>query len=251
MALHIYDGMNWFRDSIEIKNLSMKTLYYQLLNSKDTNIIVWEGKGGNNRRRKLYPEYKKNRVRPFEDIFRSIDLFRQILAYAPVYQIAYDTYEGDDVIATLAKQYVSSGPVAVHSTDKDFRQLAPLGVVVDSNPIKECDDQFVRLYKTLVGDPSDNIKGIQGFGPVAFTRLDCKYVLPFFEREQFTEFLPELAFMEHKHFLNLQRDRPTISVYWKITGFFDIPMNELASRLQLGTHSQGHAEDLMKRYLIN
>jgi DNA polymerase-1 len=251
MALHIYDAMNWFREAIEIKNLSMRTLYYQLLSSRDTNILVWEGKGGNNRRRKFYSEYKKNRVRPHVDIFATIDLFKQLLAYAPVYQVAYDGYEGDDVVAALAKEYAGKTQVAIHSTDKDFRQLSPLGIVVDSNPIKECDDQYVRLYKTLVGDPSDNIKGLQGFGPVAFGRIDHKYVLPFFEREQFTEFLPEMAFMDQKHFLHLQRDRPMISIYWKITGFFDIPFHEIAARMQLGVSSQGHAEDLMKRYLIN
>lgn len=252
MALRIYDGLNWFRDSIEAKNMSMAQMYYQIASNKmDTVIVVWEGKGGNDRRRKFYPAYKKNRVRPVEDIFRSVDLFKELLACTGAYQIAVPGYEGDDVVAALVKHLGGKGQqVYIHSTDKDFRQLIPLGCICDSNIIAECDDKYIRLYKTLVGDASDNIKGLQGFGKVAFTRLDAKYVQPFFERGHYDGFLPDVAFIEQKHFNKLVQDRQQIAVYWLITGFFDITMEEIGKHLQLGTADVAKADGIMKRFII-
>lgn len=250
-SLHIYDGLNWIRQALESNSYTLRQLFYQLSYSQDKNIIVWEGKGGNNLRRKFYPEYKRNRVRPAEDIFKTIDLFRQLVSHAPVYQIAMDGYEGDDVVAGLANYFSDVIKVYIHSTDKDFRQLVPKGITVDSNVVKDVDDRYIRLYKTLVGDPSDNIKGLSGFGEVAFKRLDCKYVLPFFERGDFAGFLPEAAFMEQKHFLKLQQDVHKIATYWKITGFFPLSLEEMVPHLKLGVSNIPEAERLMKHYIIN
>lgn len=251
MALHIYDGLNWVRQALESNSHTLRQLYYQLVASRDTNIIVWEGKGGNNRRRKFYSEYKRNRVRPAEDIFKTIDLFKLLISHAPVYQITQDGYEGDDVVAALVREYAGQTQIFIHSTDKDFRQLGPLGVVLNSNKMEGCEDKYIRLYKTLVGDPSDNIKGLQGFGKVAFNRLDCKYVLPFFEREEFTGFLPEAAFMEQKHFMTLQGMLPMIATYWKITGFFPLTLAEMGPNLKMGIQNLTEVERLMKHYIIN
>lgn len=251
MALHIYDGLNWIRQAIESNNFTLRQLYMQLAYSQETNIIVWEGKGGNERRRKFYAGYKRNRVRPSEDIFRTIDVFRELLTHTSAYQIAVPTYEGDDVVASLVTQYKGQTPIWIHSTDKDFRQLACEGVHVDSNKMKACEDKYVRLYKTLVGDPSDSIKGLPGFGEVAFGRLDCAYVLPFFERKQFGTFLPEFAFMDQKHFNTLQQNLSEIGTYWHITGFFEIPLPEMALHMQKGTLNSPAADALMRHYLIN
>lgn len=252
MALHIYDGLNWIRHLIESNNFTLRQIYQQLAVSRDTSIIVWEGKGGNELRRRFYPGYKRNRVRPSEDIFRTVDMFRKLLEHAPVWQIAMPGYEGDDVVASLVKIYKASTPeIYIHSTDKDFRQLAQPGVFLDSNPIKACDDKYIRLYKTLVGDPSDSIKGLPGFGEVAFTRLDAKYVLPFFERGQFNGFLPEMAFMEQKHFNKLNECVVDIATYWKITGFFDITLGDMGQHLIKGVLNRAAADEMMRHYLIN
>ena len=252
MALRIYDGLNWIRQLIESNNFTIRQIFYQLAASRDTTIVVWEGKGGNELRRRFYPGYKRNRVRPSEDIFKTVDMFRKLLEHVPVWQVAMPGYEGDDVIASLVNMYRNAEKdITIHSTDKDFRQLIPLGVKVDSNPIKACDDKYIRLYKTLVGDASDSIKGLPGFGDVAFSRLDAKYVQPFFERGQFNGFLPEMAFMEQKHFNKLNECVSDIATYWKITGFFDISLSDMAPHLQRGVLNTSKGEEMMRHYLIN
>lgn len=80
--------------------------------------------------------------------------------------------EADDLIANYARFLADKGEeVVVASNDKDFVQLlsgAPENIKVYDTGKKE----FVTppeydpvVYKALVGDKSDNIPGVDGFGP--------------------------------------------------------------------------------------
>jgi len=155
-------------------------------------ILVFDGKGGSQRRRKLYPEYKENRkhmVRlnrtyDFKDKKDEEEAMRwqlltlaHILTCLPVTVLAPPNVEADDVIAYSANLITErDGKAIVMSTDKDFLQL--VGSNIDLwNPIKKKiyhPEQVVEeygihprnfaIFRALDGDKSDNIPGVKGVG---------------------------------------------------------------------------------------
>ncbi len=154
-------------------------------------IIVFDGKGGSNRRRKLYPEYKAkrttkirlNRVNDFENIederhsmLMQLSRCAEYLERLPVNIISVDSVEADDVMAYIAKQLLPKSKTTIMSTDKDFLQLVSDRISVWSptkkklyNPEKVLEEYKVTsrnllLSRIFEGDQSDNIKGVMGIG---------------------------------------------------------------------------------------
>ena len=118
-------------------------------------IIVFDGKGGSSRRRKLYPEYKAkrktnirlNRAYGFDNIEHEREnMIRQIrrtidyLEYLPITLLSIDNVEADDIIAYASKQVLTDSKVTIMSSDKDFLQLVDDRISVWS-PTKK------KLYK--------------------------------------------------------------------------------------------------------
>ena len=108
-------------------------------------VIVFDGKGGSNRRKKLFPEYKAgrkmskrlNRAYDFntkEDEQQSMvmQLTRVIdyLDYLPLTTITIENIEADDTMAYVTKQVLTTSKVVLMSTDKDFLQLVNYRVSV-------------------------------------------------------------------------------------------------------------------------
>jgi len=154
-------------------------------------VIVFDGKGGSQRRRKIYPEYKQNRkglrVRlnrayDFEDAdeehknaMRQLIRIAEYLDFLPVTTIVIENVEGDDVMAYLAND-IFKEKVTIMSTDADFIQLINDKVSVWSptrkklytpSSVKEdygvISDNHI-LFKIITGDKSDNVPGIKGIG---------------------------------------------------------------------------------------
>ncbi len=154
-------------------------------------IVIFDGKGGSTRRRKIYPEYKqkrKTKVRlnrsydfsSMEDERHSMlmQLSRcvEYLEKLPLTVLSVDSVEADDVIAYITEQVLTESKVTIMSTDKDFLQLVDDRVSVWSptkkklytpESVKEeyeiASSNFI-MYRVLDGDKSDNISGIKGFG---------------------------------------------------------------------------------------
>lgn len=155
-------------------------------------ILVFDGKGGSQRRRKSYPEYKNNR-KPGSDIKRnpavqtdedvSTSMRRQMarlgeyLSILPLTTIIIDNIEADDtigVLTTLVRE--SGGQTFIMSTDKDFLQLIDKDVVVWSPTKKKMyfEKELVEeygihksnflLYRTITGDKGDNLPKVKGIG---------------------------------------------------------------------------------------
>lgn len=153
-------------------------------------VIIFDGPGGSQRRRKIYPEYKNNR-RSMTRLNRTYDFgtvddekeamkwqlvyLVEILTHLPVTVMHPENVEADDVIAYLAQTIEQRGGEAlILSTDKDFLQLVNEHVSV-YHPTKK---QIVKapqivekygfhptnflLYRTITGDKSDNIPGVDG-----------------------------------------------------------------------------------------
>lgn len=156
-------------------------------------VVVFDGTGGSQRRRKLYPEYKANRKNKMKmnryDEFADLvdeqksmrDQFMRLLEYfdvMPATVISIDNIEADDVIAYIAKQYYENhdNKITIVSTDRDFLQLVNTKIRVWSPTKKKLytpekiQEEFgilpenYLLYRMMSGDASDNIPGISGVG---------------------------------------------------------------------------------------
>ena len=155
-------------------------------------IIVFDGKGGSMRRKKLYPYYKANRSGKYNlrrDVFSSVDeeqdsmrkqLMRiaQYLELLPVQIFCIDNIEADDAVAYITSNYYdrTANKIRIVSTDRDFLQLVSDKVEVYS-PVKkklytqsEIQAEYgfhpenYLIYRTISGDTSDNINGVSGVG---------------------------------------------------------------------------------------
>ena len=154
-------------------------------------IIVFDGKGGSNRRKKLFPEYKAgrnmskrlNRTYDFnskEDEHQSMLLqitrVVEYLEFLPVTTITIEGIEADDTMAYITKQLLKTSKVVLMSTDKDFLQLVNHRVSVWSptkkklyDPPKVLEDYGIpshnfAIFRAIDGDKSDNIDGVRGWG---------------------------------------------------------------------------------------
>lgn len=134
----------------------------------DVNIWCWDGAGAKKRRQAIFPAYKSKRLPHPDNIWPMVNLLREGLAFTPSVQITVPTYEADDVIATIVRAY----PVTnkhIRSQDRDLSQLFDGHTSADFTTELPPDD--VRLYKTLVGDASDNIPGVKLFGQKGWAQL--------------------------------------------------------------------------------
>ena len=171
----------------------LKSLGFAIRSFKPTRVVlVFDGKGGSQRRRKIYKDYKANRKPPTR-LNRSYDMTTEeqerenmkwqlvslieMVECLPVSILALDHIEADDAIAYMSELVTKNGGTSIiYSTDKDFLQMVNENVKI-YNPVKKKTfdvdmiletygvhpDHFV-FYRSLLGDKSDNIDGIRGAG---------------------------------------------------------------------------------------
>ena len=176
----------------------LRSLAYAIREVNPTRvIIVYDGAGGSQRRRKIHSDYKSNR-KPGKRITRwdafknaseekesmKIQFSRLIeyLDFLPINVISIDRIEADDTIAYIAHTLLDK-EVTIMSADQDFLQLVNDRITVWSPTKKkfytprmvEADygipaHNFL-MYKTLMGDKSDNIPGVKGLGPKKLPKI--------------------------------------------------------------------------------
>jgi DNA polymerase-1 len=213
-SILIIDGLNAFlrnftminhinQDGHHIGGLTgfLKSIGYAIRMVDPTKVvIVFDGVGGSNARRNLFPDYKANRnvnrVTNYsifqtkdeeqESINNQMERLIQYLKCLPVSVISVDGLEADDIIGYLATKfqtYEETQKVTIMSADKDFLQLVSDKVHCYSPTKKKIytpkdvleefgvsSNNFIN-YKILMGDASDNIPGISGLGPKKLIKL--------------------------------------------------------------------------------
>lgn len=156
--------------------------------------VIWDG-GRSSARKSLYPGYKKKPSKD-DDVekaeFRRQEFSRQtneLFEHLPMFgvkQIKVPKTEADDVIALLTQELVQLDiqPMIV-STDNDYLQLLSISdAVLVYSPTKNIlydNAMFTKEYgfpasrmlefKAMIGDSSDMIEGIKGFGGKTATDL--------------------------------------------------------------------------------
>lgn len=155
-------------------------------------IIVFDGKNGSQRRKKLYSEYKAGRSfkinvnraehmkqsddEEMENMRRQFARLSMYLQTLPISVLSVDNIEADDVIGYIATEIYKESEIIISSSDKDFLHLVDDRVKV-WQPIKkqlmdrdkilehfEIPAHNLLVFRAFDGDGSDNIKGVNGVG---------------------------------------------------------------------------------------
>ncbi len=135
-----------------------------------------------------FAEYKGTRAALTDDLRVQLERVRDVVAAFGLPSRYLEGYEADDVLATLSHKAVEAGlDVVIVTGDTDTLQLIGPHVKVllsghKFTDTKLYDETAVREryglepmqmvdYKSLKGDPSDNIPGVPGVGEVTAARL--------------------------------------------------------------------------------
>jgi len=156
--------------------------------------IVWDG-GHDSYRTKLYPDYKRKKKELTDAelsekniFFSQLGALRQCLHLLGITQYFCKGREADDVIFTILKKMLIDNEVntaVLISTDQDMLDLFNTSeYLLIYSPIKKklinkksAEDMlgfpitYFKMYKAISGDPSDNLPGIYGIGPVGAKKI--------------------------------------------------------------------------------
>jgi DNA polymerase-1 len=144
-------------------------------------------------RKKLYPSYQAQRPETAKELTGQFEKAKRVLNAFSIPQYEAEGFEGDDVIGTLAEQAGRDEEVIIVTGDRDQLQLVddkkniklymPItglsnAKLMTETEVKEkigIEASLIDDYKALVGDPSDNYKGVPGIGPKTAVILLNKY----------------------------------------------------------------------------
>lgn len=247
--IQIFDGNNYYRKLLETSRtgLAPREVMEETFAAPHPQVWVWDGFKGTAKRREVYPDYKMNRTPQGPGLYEALKFMQKVLAHTPAIQLKVPGYEADDVVATLAKRYAKLGSdVEIHSNDYDFVQLtAEYPRIFCGARLKDdVKAKDIRLYKTTVGDPSDNIKGIKGFGQTSWPLVD-KTALAKMILEDGP--VPEMRPAAKKW---ADENRAQLKIYWEIVGFYDVPFPLIDQHMTVGDRNKVAADALLREFML-
>lgn len=136
-------------------------------------------------RNEIFHDYKANRPPMPDELAAQLPLIKELVDVLGLKICASEGYEADDIIGTLATQACKDFRVEVLTGDRDALQLINQStqVLLNKNANVEPYDEKKFIveygftpallvdYKSLRGDPSDNIPGVKGIGQKTATTL--------------------------------------------------------------------------------
>lgn len=162
-------------------------------------------------RRELYADYKGNRSETMAPLAEQFAGMQEILGRMGIRQFMDPRFEADDFSGTLARRFEPEVPVCILTKDHDYLQLASEQTTIwmlhsaqkkadelfakygMKKEASECPEKVfplnpervrqeygvppasVAALKGLMGDSSDNIKGVPGVGPATAVALIACY----------------------------------------------------------------------------
>ncbi|WP_412031595.1 5'-3' exonuclease [Metamycoplasma buccale] len=139
-------------------------------------------------RHEMFKEYKATRQKAPQDFYIQLNLIQDILTNVNIKNLYKDGFEADDLVAKIVKMFPDN-EILIFSADQDLNQLVDNNVSI----IKKKNSEYILLtknnfheyydfmpnqvidYKAMIGDSSDNFKGIPGIGPKTASKLLNKY----------------------------------------------------------------------------
>jgi len=155
---------------------------------KPSFVLVAFDKGKETFRHFKYKEYKSNRITPPTELSGQFLLLKQLLDAFGICYLEERDYEADDIIGTVVlDERVKDFEKIILTGDKDFLQLVDEKIFVwllkkGLKDVEKYDKDFLYAklglkpsqipdFKSLVGDASDNIKGVKGIGQKTAVKL--------------------------------------------------------------------------------
>ena len=157
-------------------------------NLKPTHITVCFDEKEKTFRNELLPAYQSQRPPTHDDLISQFDKAREFLKVAGIPIYSKSGFEADDAIGTIADES-KMDEVVIITGDRDILQLVddrkgiklfmPVGGLSNGKIYGEKETvermgvtpALIPDLKGLIGDPSDNYKGVAGIGPVTATKL--------------------------------------------------------------------------------
>jgi DNA polymerase-1 len=160
-------------------------------NSYNELIIFFDG-GGEYSRRKILPEYKSNRTKMDDDLFCQMKLIKEMLKSFEINYFEMRNCEADDLIATFVDKKIRENKEQffdIFTRDKDLLQLINSNVRIikyENKKIVFYDEQAFKKtynfsppsfvdYLSILGDSSDNIKGVNGIGLIGAKKIISEF----------------------------------------------------------------------------
>ncbi|QJR44078.1 5'-3' exonuclease [Mycoplasma miroungirhinis] len=140
-------------------------------------------------RHEEYLEYKQQRQKAPEDFYTQFLIIKDLLPELNLQSFEQIGFEADDIVASITSKLKENTEIIIYSADQDLNQLIDINVKIlkpkNSKLIEVNNDNFFEIYnfypwqvvdyKSIVGDSSDNFKGIKGIGPKTAIKLLEKY----------------------------------------------------------------------------
>lgn len=143
-------------------------------------------------RHKMYSQYKGTRHGMPDELAQQLAPLKEMLDYFGITKMELEGYEADDIIGTVSKHFEKENiQTLIITGDRDSFQLASDKIkilftkkgiseleIIDENAMRQnygiTPTQFIDL-KALMGDTSDNIKGVSGIGEKTGLKLIKEY----------------------------------------------------------------------------
>ncbi len=131
-------------------------------------------------KKKKFTWYKANREKVPDELIEQFEYVKEILRAFNISIIESLDYEADDVVSSIAKKFKKDFDIFVITGDKDLLQLVDDKVSlimpgksfsdpkeINNSNVEEIlgfKNKYLLTFKSLKGDPSDNIPGVPGIG---------------------------------------------------------------------------------------
>ncbi|MCS7092081.1 MAG: 5'-3' exonuclease [Patescibacteria group bacterium] len=179
---------NYKGEHIEALYGMISILVKTISDLRPTHIIFCFDEEGENFRHKILKTYQENRSHPDDDLISQIKKAPDLINAIGIPVYSHNGFEADDLIGTIAKKAVEDTPlvfgqIVVVTGDRDLLQLVDdrnhISLFMPQNGMTQAvmyDEEKARQrmgvlpsqiadLKGLVGDMSDNYKGVPGIGP--------------------------------------------------------------------------------------
>lgn len=213
-------------------------------------------------RHEMYKEYKGNRKTMEPELKEQVPYVQEILTSMGIKMFSKAGYEADDILGTLATKLSNNKVEAVIlSGDRDMLQLATNDIKIRHVKTVKKDSSIVEYYakdvekelgvtpdefiqmKALMGDNSDNIKGISGCGKVTAQDLIVKYK----SIDNIYKHLDEIK--KGKLVENLKNEKEDAYLYLKlVTIKKDVPIDCSLEELEINNLFNDEAFKVFEKY---
>jgi len=210
----------------------------------------------------LHKEYKANRKKASSDFYEQLNTIQTLLSHLNIKNFYIDGFEADDIIAKLVNMFANNeNKILIYSADQDLNQLVSenvsilkkiknVNVTITQNNFENYYDfkpcQVID-YKAIVGDTSDNFKGITGIGPKTAIELLSRYET----LENIYANLDNLKDSVKQKFITYKDDAMQDKYLATLRVDFDIPLNNLDEILLTNFSLPPKAYEILDKLNLN